>query len=44
MEILVRIAHDKYVRNRIVENTADAVKKMVELEMFPIFSQYDTNK
>jgi len=43
MEILVRIANDKYVRNKICANPAEAIEKLAN-EHLSVMATYDTNK
>jgi hypothetical protein len=44
LEILARIAHDKYVRNRICSNISDAIEKMFFEHLQGLQEKYDTNK
>ncbi|OMJ80561.1 hypothetical protein SteCoe_19157 [Stentor coeruleus] len=43
LEILVRIAYDRYVRNKICGNILDATRKMFLDYLIPIMKNYDTS-
>eukprot|EP00359_Climacostomum_virens_P001679 CAMPEP_0204897674 /NCGR_PEP_ID=MMETSP1397-20131031/869_1 /ASSEMBLY_ACC=CAM_ASM_000891 /TAXON_ID=49980 /ORGANISM="Climacostomum Climacostomum virens, Strain Stock W-24" /LENGTH=860 /DNA_ID=CAMNT_0052065451 /DNA_START=87 /DNA_END=2668 /DNA_ORIENTATION=+ len=43
LEIIVRIALDKYYRKKIVDTPTEAVRKLLEEEMMPVLSKYDSN-
>jgi hypothetical protein len=42
LEIIVRLALDKYLRKKVVATPSEAVQKLFE-EMWPILSKYDSN-
>eukprot|EP00359_Climacostomum_virens_P009598 CAMPEP_0204913250 /NCGR_PEP_ID=MMETSP1397-20131031/11196_1 /ASSEMBLY_ACC=CAM_ASM_000891 /TAXON_ID=49980 /ORGANISM="Climacostomum Climacostomum virens, Strain Stock W-24" /LENGTH=869 /DNA_ID=CAMNT_0052084449 /DNA_START=77 /DNA_END=2683 /DNA_ORIENTATION=- len=44
MEIIVRLALDKYLRKKVVTSPSEAVQKMLTEDMWPILSKYDSNK
>ena len=44
LEILVRIAHDKYIRNRTLQTIPEAVEKLFTEHLNEILPKYDTNK
>lgn len=44
MEILVRIAHDKYVRNRVCDSTGEACEMLIKSHLLSVFNRYDSNK
>lgn len=44
MEILVRIAADRYIRNKICNTPAESIKKFIEDDLMPIMSTYTTEK
>lgn len=44
MEILVRIAHDRFVRNKICTNVADALQKLFRDHILKFMMSMDTNK
>ncbi|CAG9334427.1 unnamed protein product [Blepharisma stoltei] len=44
MEILVRIANDKYIRNKVCSTVGDAIEKLAQTHLIPVFSKYDSNK
>ncbi|CAG9334437.1 unnamed protein product [Blepharisma stoltei] len=44
MEIIARIANDKYVRNNLCKNTAEALQRLFDESLIPIMSQFDTNR
>lgn len=44
MEILVRIAHDKYFRNGICETDTEAFRKLLNDHLLPVISKNDSNK
>lgn len=44
MEMITRIAIDKFVRNKICKNAAEALDKFISETLCPLIMQYDTNK
>ena len=44
MEIFVRIAIDKFIKTEICETHVEAVEKMLNEHLLPVFANYDTNK
>lgn len=44
MELLVRIAYDRYVRNKICQTAPEAIRRFFQDKMFPMLSINDSNK
>ena len=44
LEILIRIAMDRFIRNKISTNYADAFEKLMEDHVTPVISTYNTQK
>ncbi|CAG9317234.1 unnamed protein product [Blepharisma stoltei] len=44
IEIIARIANDKYVKHKIVSNAAEGIEKLTNDHLLPIITLYDTNK
>jgi hypothetical protein len=43
LEIIVRLALDKYLRKKVVSSPSEAVQKLLNEDMWPILSKYDSN-
>lgn len=44
MEIIVRLALDKYLRKKVVQTPTEAVERLVNVDMWPILFKYDSNR
>jgi hypothetical protein len=44
LEIIVRLALDKYLRKKIVASPTEAVTQLLNQDMWPTLSKYDSNK
>ena len=42
LEMLVRIAMDRYIRNKIVNSYAQAMKKLIDEHLMPVMKEYKT--